>query len=542
MKKTVVTQELKVLPEQLQKRLFGLIAKDMVEVVFLNQKAALHLTIVTVVLAKTVSVHKKQQLQNDLFITQLYKEHKIVVCYGTHSVFPYKSDFNTTYIALNMHPKFMLYSRTENSWQALFQNHYPFSTGRQLAVLHKYVDDAVEQQNNSIKLFVVPLFKSGEYAAVGLLYVQLIRNYLNMLKPLLLAENASMVREHLDMLYFLKEHYPELYQIFVRENVEKLYVQTVLNCNDGTLFKKEHDCMRLQKVLDTIGERFATMITGCLDKELERLLKPFDGHRVFTRESYAEMVRQQVAQHLANGFGVSLIYHIETKHNSGNIELVLLLVVSGVTPYLEQRMVSEVAKKFGFAVKVTLLLHRMRWISKHGYANLPFIYSNITHEQLLFAKNDNTHAKFIFPVFEIADSTFNTKQYEQYWDTCRENLQLQWQQISDVATSKPSSAHVTVLCRIFITLCHACVYRTACYLPHLRNPQYAWKLLQWAQPDFMRLHITAQQATDILTFFSDSRLQSSNEKNAETADSSSIGAVLQICSTLYEHAERLYSE
>jgi len=174
---------------------------------------------------------------------------------------------------------------------------------------------------------------------------------------------------------------------------------------------------------------------------------------------------------------------------------------------------------------------------------LPFIYSNITHEQLLFAKNDNTHAKFIFPVFEIPDGSFDRAQYGQYWDSCRENLQLQWQQISDAANSKPASAHVTILCRIFISLCHAFVYRTACYLPHLRNPQYAWKMLQWAQPDFVRLHITDHHVAEIFALFADSNLQPTNKnKNAQTIDCSRFGMVLQICSSLYEHAERLYNE
>lgn len=542
MKKNVLSIELKKLPEELQKRILGLIRKDLVEIVCINEKAALHLTIVTVVLTKSVTADKKQLLQKDVLAKQLYQQHNVVVCYGTHSVFPYESDFNTTYLALNMHPKFMVYSRTENSWQAFFQNHYSFTVGKQRASLEKYVAETVEYHQKTMNLFVTPLLKNNQFAAVGLICAQLLRNYLTMLETLLFANGTAVVRSAQEMLVFLKDHHTDLYRIFVKEDADKLYFEMVLNENSGLLFNKKDTCSRLQKVLENVNATFAPIITSYFGKQLEEVIKPFDGYRVFTRNSYAEMVRQQVAQSLADGFGVSLIYHIETKHNNGNMELVLFLVVSAVTPYLEQRMVSEVAKKFGSTIKVTLLLHRMGWISKHGYAHLPFIYNNITHEKLLFAKKDNTHAKFIFPVFEIADGTFNTKQYEQYWDTCRENLQLQWQQISDVATNKPSSAHVTVLCRIFITLCHACVYRTACYLPHIRNPQYAWKLLQWAQPDFMRLHITDQQATDILTLFSDSRLQSSTEKNAETADSSNFGAVLQICSTLYEHAERLYSE
>src|SRR5690606_7416989 len=101
---------------------------------------------------------------------------------------------------------------------------------------------------------------------------------------------------------------------------------------------------------------FSTVLNSYFGKQLDGLIKPFENHRVFTRESHAEMVRQQVAQSLGNGFGVSLIYHIETKHNNGNMELVLFLVVSAVTPNLEQRMVSEIHNKFGKTVKLTVLL------------------------------------------------------------------------------------------------------------------------------------------------------------------------------------------
>jgi len=543
MKKTVLTQELKILPEQLQKRLLGLIIKDMVEIVCVNKKAALHLTIVTVVLTKSVTAGKKQLLQNDVFITQLYKEHNVIVCYGAHAVFPYQSDFHATYIALNMHPKFMEYSRTENSWQALFQNHYSFLVNKQLATLERYLEEVLQQQHRSLNIFVEPLVKTGLYPAVGLVCVQLLRNYLNLLKPLLFANGTTVVRSDWELLTFLMQHYPELYQIFVCSPVDKLYLETVLDSSSGLLFSKEADCARLKKVLNGIDERFAPKVINCIGKEVEHLIKPFEGHRVFTRESYAEMVRQQVAQSLANGFGVSLIYHIETRNSNENVELVLLLVVSAVTPYLEQRMVTEVANKFGDTVKLTVLLHRMRWISKHGYAYLPFIYWNITHEQLLFEKKENTHAKFIFPVFEIPEGSFDKSQYGQYWNNCVDDLQIRWQQISDVANSAPSSAHVAVLCRIFITLCYACVYRTACYLPHLQNPQYAWKLLQWVQPDFVRLHITDQQSAEIFTLFSDSRSQPSTENNnVQTIDGSRFSLVLQICSSLYEHAERLYNE
>src|SRR5690606_40595650 len=115
MKKALITKELQVLPEQLQKRLLAHIGKDMIEIICINQKQSAQLLIVTVVLAKLVTAHDKQLLQNNLFIAQLYKQHNVIVCYGTHSVFPYKSDFHQTYIALNMHPKFMVYSRTDNS-------------------------------------------------------------------------------------------------------------------------------------------------------------------------------------------------------------------------------------------------------------------------------------------------------------------------------------------------------------------------------------------------------------------------------------------
>jgi len=543
MKKNVLSIELKKLPEELQKRIFGLITKDLVEILCINEKAALHLTIVTVVLTKLVTADKKKLLQNDLLAKQLYQQHNLVVCYGTHSVFPYESDFNTTYLALNMHPKFMVYSRTENSWQALFQNHYSFTVGKQRAILEKYVADTVEYHQKTINLFVTPLLKNSQFAAAGLIYVQLLRNYLKMLQMLLFANGTAIVRSEQEILVFLSEHHADLYRIFVKSDVEKLYLETVLYENSGMLFNKEAPYSRLRKVLEDVNVQFAMMINSYFGKQLHGLIKPFEGYRVFTRESYAEMVRQQVAQRLTDGFGVSLIYHIETKHNNGNTELVLLLVVSAVTPYLEQRMVNEVAKKFGSTIKVTLLLHRMGWIRKHGFTHLPFIYNYITHEKLLFAKKDNTHAKFIFPVFEIPDGFFDGVQFAQYWYSCSENMQLQWQQISDVAKSKPSSAHVTVLCRIFITLCHACVYRTACYLPHLRNPQYAWKLLQWAQPDFVRLHITEYHVAEIFALFADNSLQPTSEKNdAQTIDGSRFAAVLQICSGLYEHVDRLYNE
>lgn len=543
MKKNALSIELKKLPEELQKRILGLIRKDLVEIVCINEKAALHLTIVTVVLTKYVTADKKQQLQNDVLAKQLYQQHNLVVCYGTHSVFPYESDFNTTYLALNMHPKFMVYSRTENLWQALFQNHYSFTVGKQRAGLEKYVAETVEHHQRTMNLFVTPLLKNNQFAAVGLICVQLLRNYLTMLETLLFANGTAVVRSEQEMLVFLKDHHTDLYRIFVKEDADKLYFEMAMNEDSVLLFNKKDTCSRLQKVLENVKATFAPIITSYFGKQLEEVLKPFDGHRVFTRNSYAELVRQQVAQHLANGFGVSLIYHIEMKHNSGNMELVLFLVVSAVTPYLEQRMVSEVANKFGSTIKVTLMLHRMGWISKHGYAHLPFIYNNITHEKLLFAKKDNTHAKFIFPVFEIPDGCFDRAQYGQYWDSCRENLQLQWQQISDVANSTPSSAHVTVLCRIFITLCHACVYRTACYLPHLRNPQYALKMLQWAQPDYVQLHITDNHVAEIFTLFEGSSLEPSSEKNdARTIYGSRFAAVLQICSGLYEHAERLFNE
>lgn len=543
MKKILITKELKVLPEQLKKRLLAQIGKDMVEIICINQKQSAQLLIVSVVLAKLVTAHEKQVLQNNLLIAQLYKQHNVIVCYGTHSVFPYKSDFHETYIALNMHPKFMVYSRTDNSWRALFQNHYSFSVGKQRTSLEKYVADTVEYHEKTVNLFVTPLLKNSQFAAVGVICVQLLRNYLNMLQTLLFTNGTAVVRSEQEMLLFLSEHYAELYRIFVAGDGDKLYLETVLNENSGLLFYKEAPCSRLQKVLEGVKEQFSTVLSSYFGKQLEGLIKPFENHRVFTRESYAEMVRQQVAQHLANGFGVSLIYHIETKHNNGNIELVLFLVVSAVTPYVEQRMVSEVAKKFESTIKVTLLLHRMGWISKHGYAHLPFIYSNITHEQLLFAKKDNMHAKFIFPVFEIPDGSFDRAKYGQYWDSCRQNLQLHWQQIGDAANSKPASAHVTILCRIFIVLCHACVYRTACYLPHIRNPQYAWKMLQWAQPDFVRLHITDHHVAEIFALFADSSLQPISEsKIAQTIDGSRFGMVLQVCSSLYEHAERLYNE
>ena len=543
MKKNVLSIELKKLPQELQKRILGLIRKDLVEIVCINEKAALHLTIVTVVLTKSVTADKKQLLQKDVLAKQLYQQHNVVVCYGTHSVFPYESDFNTTYLALNMHPKFMVYSRTENSWQAFFQNHYSFTVGKQRASLEKYVAETVEYHQKTMNLFVTPLLKNNQFAAVGLICAQLLRNYLKMLETLLFANGTGVVRSAQETLVFLSEHHADLYRIFVKGDAEKLYLETVLYENSGLLFNKEVPCSQLRKVLEDVSVQFAMMINSYFGKQLEEVIKPFDGYRVFTRNSYAEMVRPQVAQSLADGFGVSLIYHIETKPNNGNMELVLFLVVSAVTPYLEQRMVSEVAKKFGSTIKVTLLLHRMGWISKHGYAHLPFIYNNITHEKLLFAKKDNTHAKFIFPVFEIPDGCFDRAQYGQYWDSCRKNLQLQWQQISDVANSKPSLAHVTVLCRIFITLCHACVYHTACYLPHLRNPQYALKMLQWAQPDFARLHITEDHIAEIFALFADSSLQpSSKNSDPQTIYDSRFGTVLQICSGLYEHTEKLYNE
>lgn len=174
MKKTVLTQEIMILPEKLQKRLLSQIAKDMVEVVCINQKATDKLIIVTVVLAKFVTAHKKQLLQNDVFITQLYKEHNVIVCYGAHTVFPYQSDFHQTYIALNMHPKFLVYSRTDNSWRALFRNHYSFSINKQLVTLEKYLEVELQQQHKSLKLFVEPLTKIGLYPAVGVVCVQLL--------------------------------------------------------------------------------------------------------------------------------------------------------------------------------------------------------------------------------------------------------------------------------------------------------------------------------------------------------------------------------
>src|SRR5690606_31293103 len=284
------------------------------------------------------------------------------------------------------------------------------AASKQLATLEKYATEVVEQQSKSIKLFLNPLLKTGQYVAVGLLYVQLIRNYLNMLKPLLFADGTSVVRCDMELLAFLQEHYPELYRIFVSGDVDKLYLQTILKHHSGMLFNKEPDCRRLIKVFEAIHARFAPKVTASIGKELERLIKPFEGDRVFTRESYEELVREKVAQRLGNGFGVSLIYHIETRRNNGNLELVLLLVVSAVTPYLEKRMVGEIANGFRNTVKLTVLLHRMQWISKHGYTNLPFIYRNITYEQLLFEKNENTHAKFIFPVFEISDGSIGNTQ------------------------------------------------------------------------------------------------------------------------------------
>lgn len=482
MKRTLEHNALQKLPSVIQEELLRTIDQRAIDLLFVTSLPYTPICKITMVLNKGVSQEKKAEMQNALWIKESYERFNIVVCICEHTVFPFKSDFHFTYIALNLHPRFVVYSRTEKVWQSLFQNYYLFSKRKQWQQLNKWLAELEEKHAAHFAQHIIPLLEQKQFVAASILYKQMLRGYLHAIKNLLFPRNVEVISTDKEFLKTLKLYFPDLYAIFINEVCLEEEFYPLLDTIHSVALDEEAYVQNLCDMLTTIAGRLKKGVKHYFESTIETLLHDTDGKPVFTREGYEAVILNKIKNQLAKAFNPNLIYLIDSKDTNQGMAFMLLLVGVGVTANKANEIRIAIKNLFKQTVEVTILLHNPTWLKQHAYNFLPFVYRYITDARLLYSKEQNTHLNFIYPVFEIADTTTNN--HNAYWQLCKNNLESLWEQINQKEDKKYKLHTIAHLRSIFKQLCLAYLYKQMHYVPHIKSPKYLWSLVQWVDDDF----------------------------------------------------------
>lgn len=482
MKRTLEHSALQKLPFAIQEELLRAIDQGAIDLLFVTSLPYTPICKITVVLSKAVLPERKVAMQKALWIKEAYERFNIVVCICEHTVFPFKSDFHFTYIALNLHPRFVVYSRTEKVWQSLFQNYYLFSKRKQWLQTNRWLTEMEEKHAQHIVQYVLPLREENQFAAASILYKQMLRSYLLAIKNLLFPMNVGVIHTDRELLKVLKQYFPDLYAIFVNESRSEETIFLLLETTHIDTLESETYCQNLCDILAVIAGRFKKEVKSYFESNIETLLHDTDGELVFTKQAYEAVILNKIKGQLAKAYNLNLIYLIDSKDTDQGMAFMLLLVGVGITANKVNEIRMAIKNLFKQKIELTVLLHNTTWLKEHAHNFLPFVYKYITDTRLLYSKNQNTHLDFIYPVYEIANTT--TDSHNGYWKLCKNNLESLWEQINHKDGKKYKLHTIAHLRSIFKQLCLAYLYKQMHYIPHIKSPKYLWSLVQWVDDDF----------------------------------------------------------
>lgn len=539
MKTKLEVNVLQSLPSATRKRLTEEIDEGTIDLIFVTSPPFTAISKVTVVMNKCITNEKKKELQEALWIRKVFEEFAIIISICSHQVFPFKSDFHFTYISLNLHPSFIVYSRTEKTYRSLFQNHYHFCLNNQLKQFNKWIKHWEVKQEKLIEQFVVPLMENKHYEAVVVFYKQILRIHINLIHKMLFPNNLKILDEESSFLKFLKEYYPDLWEVFLTDDLEESYMLRLLNPFYITPDLCEKEVEAIQQSYNQIASTFTKQLKALFREKVERLFLNIDCKQLYTTDQYNQAIYKVIKEKLFEEHRINLIYFLNSRRTNNGIEILLFIVGAGITAKVENKICYDIKSMFKGNLELTVLLHKPCWIKHHAQKFLPFIYKNLNDTNLIYSRSEKTHLNFIEPAFDITDGNKNYQ--KQYWKLCQHNLENYYKQVSLDWSHGFSSYNIIHLRNIFKQLCLAYLYKKVHYLPYLKSPRYLWKLIGWQDAGLAEKLVPTTISRKAFKLLNRLQPYFPEEKVVVSqADSELYEDILQRCSDFYKHIKEIY--
>lgn len=543
MKKTLEINKLQGIPLLVQEKLLNEINKGNVELIFSTSPHFSTINQVTVILNKDIPEAKRKELQEPSWTKEVFQQFGVVVTFCIHIVFPFKSDFHFTYLSLYLNPQFIIYSRKDNSWGSLLQNFYTFSIRRQLSQLDNWLLE-INQKHEDYKVrFIASLVQEKQFHAALIMYVHIIRLYLHSVQSMLFPNDTLIFNSDVELLESIEENYPELSQIFINNDIDKMYLCNLLDatCNDYMSLEENH-LAKVENVCTVIQGQFEIAVNNFFTPRIEYLLSDLKGKQIFSKVEYEQFMLNAVIKRLLQSYDIDLVYLIESKVSNDSIELLLFIVGTDIKIQMEQHMSTLIRNHLSQRVEITCLLHKTTWIERHGTKFLPFIYKHITDDNIAYSRTSKKHSQFILPMFESPEDTDSSFWQNDFWKLCQDNLESQWLQMDLFSCTTYQIGHVAQLGSIFKQLCLTFLYKKLNYVPHVASPRYLWKLVQWADRNYSNQLMSIEQS-DALFYFLNTKLPyfPRQSTSANNPSQEQYLKTLHICKVFYNRIKELYT-
>ncbi|WP_430613142.1 hypothetical protein [Flavobacterium sp. JP2137] len=543
MKTKLEINELQGIPLVVQEKLLHEINNGNVELIFATSPHFSTINQITVILNKDIPEAKRQELQESSWTKEVFKQFGVVVTFCIHIVFPFKSDYHLTYLSLYLNPQFIIYSRKDNSWGSLLQNFYTFSIRRQLSQLDNWVLE-IKQKHEDYKVrFIASLVQEKQFQAVFIMYVHIIRFYLHSVQSMLFPKNTIIFNSDVELLESIEENYPELSQIFINNDIDKMYLCNLLDADCKTeITFEENDFAKVENICTVIQGQFEIAVNNFFIPRIEYLLSDLKGKQIFCKVEYEQFMLDAVIKRLLQSYDIDLVYLIESKVSNDSMEFLLFIVGSDIKIQMEQHISTLIRNHFNQRVEITCLLHKTTWIERHGTKFLPFIYERITDANVIYSRTPKKHSKFILPVFELPEDTDSSYWQKDFWKLCQDNLESQWLQMDLFSFSIYQIGHVAQLGSIFKQLCLTFLYKKLNYVPHFASPRYLWKLVQWADRDYSNELMSIEQSDAFFSFLNTKLPYFPRQStSANNPSQEQYLNTLRICKDFYNRIKELYT-
>lgn len=373
-----------------------------VHLIFYTPVTNSKLKLLTVVVAKDTNGGTLAGLHSQINILDALAQHDTLISVNYHTVAPYFSHFNFSFLQLYLQPCFVVFTDNPKRWNSLFQNFYGTNKQKTKQFFVNHSATVIQKADDAVKSFVKPLINRQMYRAANVALNEVFTYYLELLMNVLLPKSVHQNFTATQFQLFIEKYYPQFAKTL--NNILKVkrmpfqdHTEYVIGESQQHAFQKTVN--RVVRLLNSGVEELNAFYRNYLDGVVS---EPLQEDVVLT---------QQLVAFLAGHYKLDAVYVLGKTGNTNNkaYSFNLLLLSDKLNIQQHDAVVRNVSNHFKGRVQLCCLIHSTHWLQKHQKQLHGFISKYMVSENRVYLKNNLVYNDTL-QLFENTTQLQNT-----YW-------------------------------------------------------------------------------------------------------------------------------